>query len=147
MFRNFITLAYRHFVRSPVTSFIELFGLTAAMTMSILILLWVKNELSYDKFNENYDHIYRLEMAGPNVQNRSTMGIWAMPLIENGVREVEVISRYYYAPKEQFVVEEQDHSPQFFDWEVLYADNDMFNRQRRKFKKVNIMRILWNPFT
>ncbi|MFY0653952.1 MAG: ABC transporter permease [Cyclobacteriaceae bacterium] len=62
MFKNFIILAYRHFVRSPLTSFIELFGMTAGLTVFLLILLWVDHETSFDQFNEKADRIYRLEM-------------------------------------------------------------------------------------
>ncbi|MFY0624919.1 MAG: ABC transporter permease [Reichenbachiella sp.] len=63
MFKNFFVLAYRHFVRSPLTSSIELFGMTAGLTVFLLVALWVMNESSYDKHINHLDRIYRLEMT------------------------------------------------------------------------------------
>jgi len=61
MIRNFIITAIRSFMRSRVSSVINVTGLAAGLAASIIILLHVLSEISTDKFNENYDQIYRLE--------------------------------------------------------------------------------------
>ena len=50
----------RNFIRKPVYSVITLLGFTLGVMGSLLIYLWVLNELSYEKFHPDYDHIYRV---------------------------------------------------------------------------------------
>jgi putative ABC transport system permease protein len=60
MLKNYFKIAYRNIIRHKAYSFINLSGLAIGMASSILILLWVQNELSYDKFNTNAKQIYRV---------------------------------------------------------------------------------------
>ena len=60
MLKNYFKIAYRNLIRHKAYSFINLAGLAIGMASSILILLWVQNELSYDKFNKNAKQIYRV---------------------------------------------------------------------------------------
>jgi putative ABC transport system permease protein len=60
MFRNYIKVAFRHIRRRKVYSFINILGLTIGMACFILIGLWVKDELSFDRFHQNKDRIYRV---------------------------------------------------------------------------------------
>ncbi|MDP3473862.1 MAG: ABC transporter permease, partial [Algoriphagus sp.] len=50
MFKNYLKIAYRNLVKNKVYSAINIFGLTLGFVCCILIMLYVKNELSYDKF-------------------------------------------------------------------------------------------------
>ncbi len=60
MFRyNFIT-AYRNLIRKPGFALINITGLAIGLAACILILLYISDELSYDKFHSNSDRIYRL---------------------------------------------------------------------------------------
>jgi len=59
MFKNYIIIAFRNFIRQKLFSLINVLGLAIGIACFILIMLWVTDELSYDKFNENYDEIYR----------------------------------------------------------------------------------------
>ncbi len=63
MIRSYIITALRALVRNRVTSGINIGGLAAGIAASVLIMLYVFSELSVDKFNENYDRIYRLEVG------------------------------------------------------------------------------------
>lgn len=60
MFRNYFKLAWRNLVKYKVTSFINLFGLTVGLTCCLLITAYILNELSYDRYNEKADNIYRV---------------------------------------------------------------------------------------
>lgn len=53
-------LILRNFIRKPVYSAITLLGFTLGVMASLLIYLWVLNELSYEKFHPDYDRIYRV---------------------------------------------------------------------------------------
>ena len=53
MFRNYFKIAIRNLTRNAVYSFINIGGLAIGLASSILILLWVADELSFDSFHEN----------------------------------------------------------------------------------------------
>lgn len=61
MIRNFFTIALRNIVRQKGYSFINVTGLAIGLATSMLILLWVQDELSFEKFNRNAKDIYRVE--------------------------------------------------------------------------------------
>jgi putative ABC transport system permease protein len=60
MFTNYFKIAIRNLLRQKAHSFINIAGLAIGMTCSMLILLWVQDELSYDRFNENADRLCRV---------------------------------------------------------------------------------------
>ena len=60
MLKNYLKMAYRNLMRHKVFSLINVSGLALGMTCSILILLWVKDELSFDRFHSNIDDLYRV---------------------------------------------------------------------------------------
>jgi putative ABC transport system permease protein len=60
MFKNYLKIAFRNIRKHLGYSLINVAGLAIGMACCILILLFVFDELSYDKFNENHDRIYRV---------------------------------------------------------------------------------------
>src|SRR3990170_7013625 len=62
MFSNNFKIAVRNFSRNKIYSFINVFGLSIGLACCILILLFVKNELSYDSFHKNADSIFRISL-------------------------------------------------------------------------------------
>ncbi len=60
MLKNYIKIGVRNILRHKGYSFINIFGLAAGMACCILILLWVQDELSFDRFHKNRDNIYRV---------------------------------------------------------------------------------------
>jgi putative ABC transport system permease protein len=60
MLISYIKIAFRNLLRHKAFSIINIAGLAIGMTCSIFIMLWVRDELSYDKFHKNADQIYRL---------------------------------------------------------------------------------------
>ncbi|MFD0764382.1 ABC transporter permease [Mucilaginibacter lutimaris] len=60
MLKNYFITAYRSLRRFKLFTFLNVFGLTTGMACSILILLWVQDERSYDQFNKHARQIYRL---------------------------------------------------------------------------------------
>jgi putative ABC transport system permease protein len=61
MIKSFLFITFRILWRNKATSFVNIFGLSIGITAFIFIMLYVQHETGYDKFNQNYDHIYRLE--------------------------------------------------------------------------------------
>jgi putative ABC transport system permease protein len=60
MFKNYLKTAVRNLWRTKTFSFINVVGLAVGMAVSFLILLLVFNELTYDRFHENSENIYRI---------------------------------------------------------------------------------------
>ena len=58
MFGNYLKTALRNLKKNKTYSFINIFGLTIGMACTILILLWISYELSYDRFHRNSGKIY-----------------------------------------------------------------------------------------
>lgn len=60
MFRNYLKIAWRNLTKYKFISFINLFGLTVGLTCCLLILTYILNEISYDKYNKDADRVYRV---------------------------------------------------------------------------------------
>src|SRR5436190_20113339 len=58
MFKHNLLLIYRNFVRFKSSFFINLIGLSAGLACTLLIYLWVNDELHVDKYLENDDRIF-----------------------------------------------------------------------------------------
>ncbi len=63
MFLNYLKIALRNLRKNKGYSFINIFGLAVGIAGCIVILIYIQNELSYDKYNENYDRIYRVHLS------------------------------------------------------------------------------------
>src|SRR5450432_2723852 len=69
MLKNYIKIAWRNLSRNKGFTVTNLLGLTIGITCTIFIYLWVQDELSYDKFNKNYNEICQV-MANRNFNNQ-----------------------------------------------------------------------------
>lgn len=61
MIQNYIKIAWRNLVRNKVFSFVNITGLAIGLAVSMLILLFVSHEISYDKFHKNHKNIFQIE--------------------------------------------------------------------------------------
>ena len=57
MLKNYFKIAWRNLLRNKTSSIINISGLAVGMAVAMLIGLWVWDELSFDKYHKNYDHI------------------------------------------------------------------------------------------
>jgi len=60
MLKNYIIISLRNLRRNKLFSFINITGLSICISVSILLFIWIRDELSYDRFHNNADRIYRL---------------------------------------------------------------------------------------
>src|SRR3954469_10559532 len=60
MFKNYIVVTFRNLVKNSTYSFINISGLSVGITCSLLILLWVADELSFDRFIPKADRLYQV---------------------------------------------------------------------------------------
>jgi putative ABC transport system permease protein len=71
MLRNYIRVALRNLLKSKVHTVINIFGLAAGMASVFLITLYIQHELSYDRFHNRSEDLYRLYWEGENSQTRT----------------------------------------------------------------------------
>src|SRR5882724_5385612 len=64
MFRNYLKTAWRNLTRNKIYSFINIGGLSIGLACTMLIMLYVKDELSFDRFHKNVSNIYRVVSKG-----------------------------------------------------------------------------------
>src|SRR5882762_3499907 len=68
MFKNYFKTALRNLTRNKVYSFINIIGLSLGLACSMLIILYVKDEVSYDRFHKGVNRIYRITSQSYNVK-------------------------------------------------------------------------------
>src|SRR6187402_3066431 len=96
MIRNYITIAWRILMRQKLYSAINIFGLTIGVTISLLILLYIADELSYDKFHADGDRIYRINFIGKLQQediNTASVGLPMAEALQQEATGVESVTR------------------------------------------------------
>ncbi|ELR70356.1 putative FtsX-related transmembrane transport protein [Fulvivirga imtechensis AK7] len=74
MIKNYLKIAVRNLLRFKAYAGINLLGLALGLTVGVLILLFVQDELSFDKFHENKDRIYRVVTRNPAGGGMDTNG-------------------------------------------------------------------------
>jgi putative ABC transport system permease protein len=138
MIKNYIKIALRNLRKNPGYSFINIFGLALGMGITILILLYVQHELSYDEYHENSDRIVRASRAWFNQDGEISLhlGHAAPPFgplleqdfegtVEEMVRFLEISpllrykensfveNRFFFADADVF---------KMFSWEMIEGD-------------------------
>ncbi|CAG5000192.1 hypothetical protein DYBT9275_02412 [Dyadobacter sp. CECT 9275] len=119
MLKNYFKIAWRNIVRQKAYSILNIAGLSIGMACSILILLWVQNELSYDRFHSRAGQLFRLTCsAGDFKVAVSSAGMARglqsqLPQIKSGVR-LSKLSAMLFEVGEKKVEEKR----------VFYADSN-----------------------
>jgi putative ABC transport system permease protein len=60
MLQNYVKIAFRNLTKHRVYSLVNIAGLAVGLACAVFIMLWVRYELSFDKFNANADRLYRV---------------------------------------------------------------------------------------
>ena len=124
MLKNYLKIAWRNIRRHKAYSFINIAGLTIGMTCVVLLLLWIQDELSYDKFHEKIDNIYLVsahyKKEKDELQVPSVPGVG--PLLEELFPEVEESARFL-AGLRTFILSYKDRT--FSERRVFPADPEV----------------------
>jgi len=126
MFRNYLKIAIRNIRKHKGYAFINIAGLSIGMACCILIVAYIITELSYDKYNENADRIYRI---GAEVNMGGFTGTLAIsnapvgPVLHEDYPEV--LNAVRIRPISKRFVKFEDR--EFYEEQVLYADNSIFD--------------------
>ena len=127
MFSNYFKIAVRNILRHKAYSIINIAGLSVGMACTILILLWLQHELSYDRYHTNADRIYRVatdinfgSMQGGYAVNNHTSG----PIMQRDLPEVEKAVRFHPVWGRTLV---EYQGKKYVEENLLFADDSVFD--------------------
>ncbi len=148
MIRSYFKIAFRNLMKYRFISFINLFGLAIGLTCCMLILAFILNELSYDKYNTNANRIYRVTRSFNNQDgsislNLSTIAPAFGPYLTNDFPEIEKMTRLLKNGITSFRYKEN----LFNENDVYFADDNLFDVFTLKVKEGNPKTALSDPFT
>ena len=124
MIKNYFKIAFRNLWKHRIFSFINIMGLTVGMTACFLIFLYVRFELSYDRFHEKEDRIYRVvaDIKTPTEVLHAHGPAWAVP--PNMKEYFPEIQAFVRTSNESFLIRKGD--VKFQEEHSLYADSAFF---------------------
>jgi len=126
MFSNFFKTALRNIFRHKTYVIINIMGLAVGFACSLLIFLFVMHELSYDKFNEKYDRIYRLYLVG-KLGESEFKGAWtAAPTARTFVEEFPEVEKAVRMQRwDESLIRIDDRK--FIESRIAVADSGFFD--------------------
>jgi putative ABC transport system permease protein len=123
MLKNFFLITLRNTIRDKAYFILNVLGLSLGIAGSILIILYVRNEVSYDKFHAKSDRTYRINCYVKLEGKEMSIAITAPPqakVFREEFPEIENSTRYYY-PNDQKVTFE---NVTFHEKRFYYADSN-----------------------
>ena len=126
MFKNYFKIAWRSLIKNRAFSFINIAGLSIGISTCFIIMMYVQNELSYDRFNKNADRIARVvfkaDINGGKIFEANVMPPVAQAM-KNDYPEVEDATRLQVAGAPKITYKDKS----FKDDQMAFVDPDFFN--------------------
>ena len=146
MLQNFFKTAFRTILRNQSYALINFIGLTSGVALALLIMAYVRSELSYDRFHEKADRLYRVRYDAPPPSPLSLASTPPpiAPVMKDFFPEVEEAARIYgrnvsiTRPEKEEVFEETG---------VFFADSAIMKMFTFNFVKGNPEKALVDKFT
>jgi len=124
--KNYLKSALRNIKKHKGYAFINIAGLAIGMTCCILIVMYIATELSYDRYHENADRIFRLGFDANVGGSQVVSPISNVPSAPVLIQEYpEVLDAVRFRTVSRTSVEYEDK--QFYENDILYADNSIFS--------------------
>jgi len=119
---NYLTIAIRNLLRYPAYTLINIVGLAIGLAACMLIVLYVWDELSYDRYHPHADRVYRvvddIESAGQTVRTAGSPSGWG-PVLKRDFPEIELYARVRGTTSAWFFMHEEKR---FYEKKVIWAD-------------------------
>jgi putative ABC transport system permease protein len=127
MIANYLKIAWRNLLKNKVFSFINIVGLATGLACFIMIAMYVADELSYDRFNEKADRIYRINSDIRFGGTDLIMAVSADPMgaaLKSDYPEVEEYVRLYASSGSRLIKKQNEfiNEPR-----VVFADSTLFD--------------------
>ena len=93
MCRNYFKTAFRNLARNKVYSFINIAGLSIGLACTMFIMLYVKDEISFDRFHKNVSNIYRIAKKANGTNLNGSTGFLQGPRFTQNVPGIKSFVR------------------------------------------------------
>jgi len=149
MVYNYLKIAFRNLLKYKFISFINLFGLTVGIACCLLILTYIINELSYDKFHPEANRTYRVTRSFRNAEtgeislNLGTVAPPFAPLLINDFTEIEKITRLLPSGRSSLRYADK----KFNEDNIYWGDEYLFDFFKIKLTKGNPAKALTDPYS
>ncbi|MEM6843868.1 MAG: ABC transporter permease [Bacteroidota bacterium] len=151
MLRNYLKIAYRNLLKNKIFSLINILGLAIGMAACLLILQYVRFELSYDRFHEKSDRTYRAALYQYKEGTLDTKSALTFPTIGRELREnfPETVESFVRMHHQSGIFSRLDTDQlEYFDEEqVYYVDASFFRVFSFPLLMGNATQALTNPNT
>jgi putative ABC transport system permease protein len=140
MLRNYLKVALRSLLRNKSFSIINIAGLAIGMASAVLILLWIQNEVSYDRFHANSDRLYEVwgnDIYDGAIRSGTPTPEIMQPVLKKDVPEIDKASRITWGDDMLFQVGEKSLKPHgnfvdpdflsMFSYPLLKGDTNALN--------------------
>jgi putative ABC transport system permease protein len=147
MLKNYFKIALRNFLRHKGYSVINMAGFSIGMACCLLILIYVRHELSYDRYHKDEERIYRIAQdIRTQTSNRVFAPISPMvaPTLKTDYPQVEQAGRALTTSQSRLVRREDTF---FYEDRFMYADQELFEVLTIPFIQGNPQKALTRPHT
>lgn len=146
MLQNYLKIAWRNLLKNKAFSFINIMGLAIGISVCFIIMLFVQNELNYDRFNEKADRMFRIvfkaDINGGQINESNVMPPVAGALI-NDYPEVEQVTRLQASGQPKVTYNDKI----FKEGQLALVDANFFNVFTIPFIKGDLKTALSEPYT
>ena len=126
MFRSLVRSAFRNLKNKFGYSFMNILGMTLGIASALFLILYVSDELSYDRYHEHADRIYRVQSHITEPDDEFTWIVAQIPFapqVREDYPEVEAYTRVFNFQRALFAYGETE----FTEEDVCYADSGFFD--------------------
>jgi putative ABC transport system permease protein len=126
MFRSLVRSAFRNLKNKFGYSFMNILGMTLGIASALFLILYVSDELSYDRYHEHADRIYRVQSHITETDDEFTWIVAQIPFapqVREDYPEVEAYTRVFNFQRALFAYGETE----FTEEDVCYADSGFFD--------------------
>jgi putative ABC transport system permease protein len=144
MLKNFFKTAVRNVLKNKAYALINFFGLTCGISLALLIIIYVRSEVSYDKFHTKIDRLYRIAYGAPNGMNLASTPPPIAPRMKEFFPEVEEAGRIY---RRSVTISRMQGEESFEENDVAFIDSTIMDMLSFEFVRGNPRRPLRDEFT
>ena len=126
MIKNLLLIALRNFKKDKWYSLINVLGLTLGITFSLFLIFYIKDELSFDRYNEKADRIVRIVSYIHERDKNTNWTVTQLPLaatLKKDFPDVEESARMLNRERTLFM----KGTNGFYETKIYYADSTLFN--------------------
>ena len=126
MLRRNLLIALRNFIHQPGYTLLNILGLTIGISATLLILLYLNSELSYDRYHQKADRIFRISSDLKEPDDAFKWAVTQSPLgpqLKTDYAEVEEFVRFFPQGRQSFEVKDQV----FYEERVYLVDSTVFD--------------------